>query len=176
MPIDCGSDRNRATLALQQLFDGGSTERWLPSIPAALAMTHLDLLLVAGDNREALSPFALKPLALAHGVNVIATWADGILSGHAFEIDAILLDGDEAVQFSAYRLWIAPRRGNWLVPPKGDGAAALLGVDGPRPWMRQPWLNPLDLHLGIARGQAWMQQQVYGGTPFEHPLEQNLTR
>lgn len=176
MDPDDRPDRHRAALALQQLFAGSAAAIRLPAIPAALAMPDIDLLIAAGDNRQGLSPFALKPLALAHGVNVIATWADGILSGHAFEIDAVLLKGDEAVQVSAYRLWMAPRRGNWLVPPDGDGDAVLLGTDGPRRWKRQPWQDRLDLTLGMVRGQAWMQHAVYAGTPFEHPLEQNLTR
>ena len=173
---DRGRDRDRAARALQQLFGGASAACRLPSIPAALSMPDFDLLLVAGDNREGLSPIALKPLAMAHDVSVIATWADGILTGHFFEIDAVVIEGGEAVQFSAYRLWIAPRRGKWLVPANGNGDAVLLAADGPRRWKRQPWLDKLDLTLGIARGQAWMQHQVYGGTPFEHPLEQNLNR
>ena len=173
---DRGADRDRAARALQQLFSGTSAACRLPSVPAALAMPDIDLLIAAGDNRQGLSPFALRPLALAHGVNVIATWADGILTGHAFEIDAVLIEGGEAVQFSAYRLWIAPRRGNWLVPPNGDGDAVLLCANGPRRWKRQPWFDKLDLTLGIARGQAAMQRTVYAGTPFEHPLEQNFTR
>ena len=176
MDKDARPDRHRAALALQQLFVGNAAEIRLAALPIALAMPDIDLLIAAGDNRQGLSPFALKPLALTHGVNVIATWADRILSGHAFEIDAVLLDGDEAVQFPAYRLWMAPRRGNWLVPPSGNGDAVLLGLEGPRLWQRPPWLDPLDLTLGIARGQAWMQHAVYAGTPFEFPLERNLTR
>lgn len=176
MPLHRGYDRNRAALALQQLIGGDATERVLPSIPVALAMPHANLIIATGDNREALSPFSLKPLARAHQVHVLATWADGILSGHAFQIDAVLLEEGNAVQFSAYRLWMMPRRGNWLVPPNCNGDAVSLGTAGIRRATRQPWRSELDLTLGIARGQAWMQRAVYGGTPFETPLEQNFIR
>ena len=99
-----------------------------------------------------------------------------MLSGHAFEIDAVLVGGGNAVHHPSLRLWTAPGRGTFLVSPDGSGVAIAIDAAGIRPASRRPCRSNADLTTGIAAGQALLQAHIFGGSPFATPLSRNIGR
>ena len=166
----------RAMVALHGLVRGQGTQRFFAGMPTALILPDCALAITAGDESRALDPFALRPFALDHGVSVIATWTDRMLSGHAFEIDVVLAGGGNAVHHPSLRLWTAPRRGTFLVSPDGSGVAIAIGIAEIRPAHRLPYCGKADLTTGIAAGQALLQARIFGGSPFATPLSRNIGR
>lgn len=170
------SYRERAINALFHLV-GGEAQPMHPShVPPALILAHCALAITAGDEGKPLDPFALKPFAAKHGVSVIATWTDRMLSGHALEIDAVLHDTGTLNHNKARRLWVQKKRWAWLVAPDDAGPAIAIDHKGVRLAIRKPYCDKVDLLLGIAAGQALLQSLVFGGSPYATPLPQNLGR
>lgn len=98
------SCRERAINALFHLVGGEARQMFPPHIPTALMLAPCGLAITAGDEGRALDPFALKPFAAKHGVSVIATWTDRMLSGHSFQIDVVLNNAGALDQQQARRL------------------------------------------------------------------------
>lgn len=168
------SYRERAANALHSLVGGDAKTTYLGTLPVALMMPGLAI--TAGDESRALDPWALRPFALKHGVDVVATWTDRVLSGHTFEIDAVLIGGGNAVHYPSLRLWMAPKRGTFLISPDDAGVAIAIDEAGIRPAARLPYRNKADHTVGIAAGQALLQQLVFGGSPYATPLPRNIGR
>lgn len=168
------SYRERAVNALHSLVGGDARTAYPATLPVALMMPTLAI--TAGDEGRALDPWALRPFALKHGVDVVATWTDRMLSGHSFEIDAVLARGGDAVHYPSLRLWTVPKSGTFLVSP--DDAAVAIAIDaaGIRPAARLPYRNKADRAVGLAAGQALLQQLVFGGSPYATPLSRNIGR
>lgn len=145
-------------------------------VPPGLMLAHCALAITAGDEGKPLDPFALKPFAAKHGVSVIAIWTDRMLSGHAFEIDAVLHNTGTLDHYMARRLWVQPKRGASLVAPDGAGRAIAIDHKGVRLATRKPYCDKVDLLLGIAAGQALLQSLIFGGSPYATPLSRNLGR
>ncbi len=146
------SYRERAINALFRLVGGKAHPVHSSHVPPALMLAHCALAITAGDEDSPLNPFALKPFAAKHGVSVIATWTDRMLSGHAFEIDAILHNTGTLNQYKARRLWVQPKRGAWLVAQDDAGLAIAIDHNGVRLATRKPYRDKVDLLLGIAAG------------------------
>lgn len=170
------SYRERAINALFQFVGVEAKQMYLPHVPTALMLAHCGLAITAGDEGRPLDPFALEPFAAKHGVSVIATWTDRMLSGHAFEIDVVLNTIGTLDQYTARRIWVQPKRGAWLVAQ--DDARPVIAIDhaGVRLATRKPYRDKVDLLLGIAVGQALLHSLVFGGSPNATPLPQNLSR
>ncbi|RSV19247.1 hypothetical protein [Sphingomonas sp. ABOLG] len=170
------SYRERAINALFHLVGGEAKQIYPPNVPTALMLAHCGLAITAGDEGRPLDPFALKPFAAKHGLSVIATWTDRMLSGHAFEIDAVLHNTGTLDHYKARRLWVQPKRGAWLVAQDDAGPATAIDHKGVRLATHKPYRDKVDLLLGIAAGQALLQSLVFGGSPYARPLPQNLGR
>lgn len=127
-----------------------------------MVKSDLALAITAGCDSCILDPFALRPFALKHGVNVVATWTDQMLSGHIFEIDAVLITDADAVHYQSLRLWIGPKRDTFLVSPDDADTAIAIDDVGIRLALRLPYRNKADLATGIAAGQALLQTRVFG--------------
>ena len=167
--------RDRAINALASLVGDDGKERFYATLSRTLLLP-CGLAIAAGDESRALDPYALKPFALKEGVSVIATWTDKMLSGHNFEIDVVLNDGDEAVHHQALRLWLAERHGAFLVAPDGDDLSIVIDAAGVRLTGKPPYRDKAERMLGIATGQALLQQRVFAGSPFATPLPRNFGR
>ena len=165
--------RDHAINALHGLVGGKSVIRMPVRLPIALLKPGLAI--TAGDGSYALDPFVLRSFAIEYGVNVVATWADKILSDRAFEIDAVLLDdgNGKVVHYPCLRLWADESRGTFLVDPDDKGIAIIIDVDGIRPAARLPYRNKADLAAGIARGQAFLGPRVFGKHPHQPPLPEH---
>ncbi len=172
---DAHAYRDRAINALASLIGNDGKERYFAAIGRALVLP-CGVVIAGSDQSGALDPYALKPFALKEGVSVIATWTDKVLSGHNFEIDVVLNDGDEAVHHQALRLWIAERHGAFLVAPDSDDLSIVIDAAGVRLAGKPPYRNKAERMLGIATGQALLQQRVFAGSPFATPLPRNIGR
>ncbi|MBM7406231.1 MULTISPECIES: hypothetical protein [Sphingomonas] len=172
---DPRSARERAINALASFIRNDGVERYFGIVSRALVLPG-NLVIVAGDETRAIDPFALRAFALKEGVSVLATWTDKMLSGHTFEIDAVLPGEGDAVHYPALRLWTVPKRGAFLVSADDAGVAIAIDAAGISPAPRLPYRNKADRMLGIASGQALLQQLVFGGTPYATPLPRNLGR
>lgn len=169
------SARERAINALASFISDDGVERYFGAVSRALVLPG-NLVITAGDETRAIDPFALRSFALKEGVSVLATWTDRMLSGHAFEIDAVLAGQGDAVHYPSLRLWTAPKRGAFLVSTDDAGVAIAIDAAGISPAPRLPYRNKADRMLGAAAGQALLQQLVFGGTPYATPLSRNLGR
>lgn len=167
---------DHAINALFHLVGGVSKQVFPPGMPTALMLAHCGLAITAGDEHQPLDPHALKPFAARHGMNVMATWTDRMLSGHAFEIDVVLNAGGTLDHHQALRLWVMPNRGTWLVPPDGEGRMIAVDSTGIRLTPQRPFQSRADLMLGTAAGQALLQSLIYGGSAFATPLPENFGR
>lgn len=166
----------RAMVALHSLVGGAGTQRFFAALPNALMLPGCALAITAGDESRALDPFALRPFALEHGVSVIATWTDRMLSGHAFEIDVVLAGSGDAVHYPSLQLWATSKVGAFLVSPNGREIAIAIDAAGIRPASRLPYRSKADLTTGIAAGQALLHARIFGGSPFATPLPRNIGR
>ena len=167
--------RDHAINALATLVGDHGKERFLPRIKA-LVMAPQRLAITAGDQSHALDPYVLKAFAVEHNVNVVATWTDSMLSGHAFEIDVILTAEGDAVHYPSLQLWLMEKRGTYLVAPSGDGPVISIDTRGITPIGKPPFRNKADRLLGIATGQALLQRLTFRGSPFATPSPRNLDR
>lgn len=170
------SYRERAINALAALVGDDGQEQHLPRLSRALVLPRQHLAIVAGDERIVLNPYALKVTAIEHGLNIVATWTDKMLSGHQFEIDVVLHEGDGAVHHQALRLWAVEKRGAFLLAPGGNGPVVAIDTRGLTPINRPPFRSKADLTIGIASGQALLQRLTFAGSPFATPLPRNLGR
>ena len=168
--------RNRAALALHSLIGGAATGRILSGLPAVIEMPDAQVMIVAGDHERALSPSALKPLATSTGWTVLATWVDPMLSGHRFQIDAVLIIKGEPLVFAERCLLRTKEDATFLVSASGDDPALMIGEGGVHLVPCLPWRDGAERLLGIAAGQALLQQRIYADSPYASPLARNIGR
>lgn len=165
------SHHERAINALASLIGHNGQSKYFGIIPRALLLP-CGVAVLAGDESRAVDPFGLRALALKHGVSVLCTWTDKMLSGHNFEIDVVLNEAGQATHYQALRLWLIEHRGAYLIPPEGNAASIRIDAAGVRLAARAPYRNKADCMLGIASGQALLQRLIFGGMP----LAQNIGR
>lgn len=170
------SYRDRTINALATLVGDDGEEQHLPRLSRALVLPRQRLAITAGDERTVLNPYALKAAATERGLDIVATWTDKMLSGHQFEIDVVLHEGDGAVHHQALRLWAVEKRGAFLLAPSGEGTIVSIDARGLTPIDRPPFRSKADLTIGIASGQALLQRLTFVGSPFATPLPHNLGR
>ncbi len=175
MKLNSNQFRVRAVRALHALVDvTGAKADCGPAIPAALELAGARLIIAAGDAEASLDPAALRPLSRRTGYDVLATWVDPMLSGHRFLIDVVLA-GDPPQALAEYRLWLANTGGAFLIAGTGDGPAIAVTREGLFP-ATLAFANDFDRLAGIARGQARLQTAIFGGSPFQTPIDRGLAR
>lgn len=168
--------RDHAINALASLVSDDGKERYFPRVSRALVLSPQHLAIAAGDESNALDPYALKAFAIEQNLNVVATWTDKMLSGHQFEIDVVLSKDGDAVHYPSLRLWLVEKRGAYLVAPKGDDPVISIDARGLTPVGMSSFRSKADLTVGIATGQALLQHLTFAGSPFATPLPRNFDR
>jgi hypothetical protein len=170
--------RERAMRAMLAMLGHDEADRIYGGlhVPNAYRVVGKPLIVTAGDHVQPLDFTTLRPLALRHGCDVLATFVDPFRSGHRLLFDIVLHRPAATVHLAEYQLWL--RNGSWpIFYPLREGGAVIGAVGRrlvrfakPTPISRQKRL------VGITLGTAFMHDCVLGGTPFEHPLDQWVGR
>lgn len=154
----------RAITALHQLI-GGKVELKNPGTiaPGWAKVPERKLILAAGDKGYILDFTTLRPLAIEHKCDVVATYCDQWRQGHRFQFDLVLTRVAKTTICEAYRLWMASGGACFFVPGTGDGpviSAMTLRLSVAK---RPPFKKAADRLIGITRGQAELHTRIYGG-------------
>lgn len=170
--------RERAMRAMWMMLGHSEVERIYGGLyaPNAYRLVGKPLIVTAGDGRMPLDFTTLRPLALKHRCDVLATYVEPFRSGHRLLFDLVLHRPKSTVLYPERQLWVAP--GSWpMFYPLRDGGP-VIGAVGRRLFrIAKPLpISPQKLLKGTAMGTAFMHDRVLGGTPFEHPLDQWVGR
>lgn len=168
--------RDRAAEALRRLVGGAADHFYDARLPTSLAMPKAHVIIAAGDTDGPLDPFDLAAIAQREDRDVLATWVDRTLVGHAFLIDAVITRNGETEQFGAYRLWMRPSRRRTLIPAIGDGPAITIDETGLRLAPARPWRNQIERITGLAQGQAWLHPIIWPSAHDPTAFDRNLDR
>ncbi|MGN6277694.1 MAG: hypothetical protein ACTHM8_03100 [Sphingomonas sp.] len=153
----------RAITALHHLI-GGKVELKNPGVitPGWAKVPERKLMFVAGDMEHILDFTKLRPLAIEHKCDIVATYCDQWREGHRFQFDLVLTRAGKTTIFGAYRLWMASGGACFFVPGNGDGPAISAMTLRLSVGKRPPFKKAADRLIGITRGQAELHTRIYG--------------
>ncbi|WNO53169.1 hypothetical protein [Stakelama saccharophila] len=154
--------RHRAILAICKQL-GGKAERIQSrlGVPDAVKLIDRRAVVTAGDLDQPLDFHQLRPLALAHRCDVVATYCDKGKAGHRFLFDIVLNRDGKVTIYEEYRLCVTRGGARFFVPEAGDGAVLTALTRRLSAQKRSPFQSKAGRLIAVTNGQAELHKTIY---------------